>query len=540
MYPIDKTCSWRIVAPPGHQILLTFDPDFSIEAASDREDCNYDVLKIYDGPYENSSLVGEFCGYQAPNPIQSAGNEVLLVFYSDDNTAYDGFRISWASSCQTGMLACDADTCVASEDRCDMEQHCLDWTDELNCNYEVECGDILPDVDEAGNITSMNYPTFYPPGHSCTWIISAPAGQRLAASFTGIFNVSCQTPVSVLSYRMPDNGTGDLPVFDVTDLSEGDVQTLGQPCGKDRPADVFMATAQTLAITFHPSATELPRAGFALSYFFCPLDAFICIDSTCLAMDMVCDGKQDCSGGEDEGAPMCPTTEAPDKTTTLPNDETTRAIEGKITAATDKPTVAGKKTDPPDGKLTLAPRLTTVPGLAGPTRSTDRQTRSPAGNSTVTPSWIPRITAHRPRDTDPGTLPLRRCYSCYGKEDCEDPWADPDISVPVAECMDDEDCWVERIVGPSRAGFMGPDEEVLYRRSCGSKCPPFWHDEACKDGWLQVCSMCCERDLCNRQQLTGEGKSFFHREVSGGVAAPPGQHWPSLCLICFAMFMVSA
>eukprot|EP00058_Branchiostoma_floridae_P022787 XP_002608277.1 hypothetical protein BRAFLDRAFT_87955 [Branchiostoma floridae] len=535
MYPTDVTCSWRIVAPPGHQMLLTFDPTFSIENLPDRVGCNFDILTIYNGPDENSPSVGEFCGDLAPDPIRSEGNEILLVFVSDANTAYDGFRISWNSSCQTDMLTCDADTCVASEDQCDMEQHCLDWTDELNCTFDaVECGDILSEVADAGNITSMNYPHFYPPGLSCTWIITAPVGQRLVASFTGIFNVSCQNPVSVLSYRMPGNGTGDLPIIDVTDLAEGNFENLGEACGKERPIEIFMATAEALAITFTPSATEAPRAGFALDYYYCPLDAFICVDRTCLSMDMTCDGQRDCSGGEDEGAPMCPTTEAPDITTTL---QTTTGL--------------GKATDAADGRATLGPPLTTVQDPTGPTklwtsltqtawRSTDRQTESP-GNSTAGYSMVPRLTAHPPRDDDPGTLPRRRCYSCYGKQDCEDPWAHPDITVPVTECMDDEDCWVERIVGPSKASNVGRDEEVLYRRSCGSKCPPFWHDEACKDGWLQVCSTCCDRDLCNRQQLTGEGKSFFHREVmSGGGAGLSGARWQSFSLVCFAILMVSS
>ncbi|XP_078669755.1 low-density lipoprotein receptor-related protein 12-like isoform X1 [Branchiostoma floridae x Branchiostoma belcheri] len=531
VYQEDVTCTWRIVAPPGHHLVLTFDPNFNIETLPNQEGCNFDVLRIYNGPDTSSPLVGEFCGEQAPNPIQVEGNEVLLELYSDPNTAYEGFRVSWSSSCQPGMMTCDTHTCVASEDQCDMDQHCLDWEDELNCNYDVECEEILSDV-EQGNLTSMNYPQFYPPGVSCTWIISAPAGQRLAAVFTGIFNVSCDNPVSVLSYRMPNNGTGDQPVIDVADLAAGVLETLGEPCGKSAPTEVFKATAEALAITFNPSAEEAPRAGFALEYFHCPMEAFICSDGTCLTMDMTCDGTRDCPDGEDEGAAMmCPTTEAPERTTTLPNDETTRAMGGSVTA-----------TASPGNELTLGPRLTTAQDPTGPA-GTNGRTRSP-DNSTVTAAWYPTIaTAYPPRDTDPGTLPVRRCYSCYGKENCENPWADPDITVPVTECLDDEDCWVERIVGPSRLGNARPDGEVLYRRSCGSKCPAFWHDEACKDGWLQVCSVCCERDLCNRQQLTGEGKPFFNRDVlSGGVAGLSGHRWPSISLVCLALaiFMVSS
>ena len=56
--------------------------------------CKEEYLAVYDGPSQNSALIGRFCGQDVPD-ITSTGPSLLLVFVSKiDSPPYDrtGFQ----------------------------------------------------------------------------------------------------------------------------------------------------------------------------------------------------------------------------------------------------------------------------------------------------------------------------------------------------------------------------------------------------------------------------------------------------------------
>ena len=55
------------------------------------QECVYDHIVIYDGDSPESHILGRFCGSKEPYPISSTGNEMLMVFKSDETVRKQGF-----------------------------------------------------------------------------------------------------------------------------------------------------------------------------------------------------------------------------------------------------------------------------------------------------------------------------------------------------------------------------------------------------------------------------------------------------------------
>ena len=65
--------------------------EFAVENDST---CDYDWLEVHDGGSPDSEMIGEkLCGNDVPGPIESTGNSMTLVFHSDRNKEYRGFKI---------------------------------------------------------------------------------------------------------------------------------------------------------------------------------------------------------------------------------------------------------------------------------------------------------------------------------------------------------------------------------------------------------------------------------------------------------------
>ena len=54
--------------------------------------CNYDVLKIVDGPRTIS-----YCGRGTPSDYTSSGNKISIAFKSDSSLELKGFNISFST-----------------------------------------------------------------------------------------------------------------------------------------------------------------------------------------------------------------------------------------------------------------------------------------------------------------------------------------------------------------------------------------------------------------------------------------------------------
>lgn len=84
----------------GNMLRFVFS-SFSLEAHST---CNYDYLKIYDGPNTSSTLIGTYCGTTSPGTItaSNASGSLTFVFHSDINTNSTGWVA--AISCLSGIV----------------------------------------------------------------------------------------------------------------------------------------------------------------------------------------------------------------------------------------------------------------------------------------------------------------------------------------------------------------------------------------------------------------------------------------------------
>ena len=84
----------------GAMIVCEF-VSFSIE---DETDCDYDWLKIYNGPNASSPLMGTFCGTNSPGTVTATNTQGALtfVFHSDVSVAESGWEAN--ISCSGGII----------------------------------------------------------------------------------------------------------------------------------------------------------------------------------------------------------------------------------------------------------------------------------------------------------------------------------------------------------------------------------------------------------------------------------------------------
>ncbi|KAI5646194.1 CUB domain-containing protein [Phthorimaea operculella] len=136
-YLSGMTCEYQIRTNPGTKIRINFKL-FNLEVS---RACKYDYLKVYDGPNENSPLVGRFCGRSFPKSYTSSTNQMFFRFRSDASISGEGFRINYESVCQ-----------------------------------QVIQGD-------SGYITSPGYPLSYPANRVCEYFIGTSPGKAIELTF---------------------------------------------------------------------------------------------------------------------------------------------------------------------------------------------------------------------------------------------------------------------------------------------------------------------------------------------------------------------
>ncbi|CAN9501657.1 unnamed protein product [Ophioblennius macclurei] len=93
-YPPGTTCSWLITVEPDRVIQVTFDK-FLLEPDSY---CRFDYVVFFNGgERDDSRLIGRYCGDEAPRPIITSGNVLLVQFVSDLSVTSDGFLAHYTS-----------------------------------------------------------------------------------------------------------------------------------------------------------------------------------------------------------------------------------------------------------------------------------------------------------------------------------------------------------------------------------------------------------------------------------------------------------
>ncbi|XP_077999583.1 tolloid-like protein 1 [Glandiceps talaboti] len=92
-YDDQEDCDWRIEAPEGFVIFLSFQ-SFEVEHETE---CDYDYVQIFDGIDVTADEIGQYCGHKVPDDITSTGNYLNLKFVSDDSIDKKGFSAEYSA-----------------------------------------------------------------------------------------------------------------------------------------------------------------------------------------------------------------------------------------------------------------------------------------------------------------------------------------------------------------------------------------------------------------------------------------------------------
>ncbi|XP_044176241.1 cubilin-like isoform X2 [Acropora millepora] len=137
-YPNNMMCTWRITAPSGSRLQLTFNY-FRLESSP----CpTRDYLEVRDGSSSTSTKKGTYCGSNVPS-ITSSGRYLWIRFRSDSSVSYKGFDARYTIF--------KAPVCFSSG----VSYLSLSSTTKL--------------------LTSPNYPSNYPPSANCFWSLKRPS-----------------------------------------------------------------------------------------------------------------------------------------------------------------------------------------------------------------------------------------------------------------------------------------------------------------------------------------------------------------------------
>ncbi|PJA08962.1 MAG: hypothetical protein COX70_02590 [Flavobacteriales bacterium CG_4_10_14_0_2_um_filter_32_8] len=82
------------ISPAGASTVdLTF-ISFAVEPGTSGS-CNYDYVKIYDGPTTASPLIDTYCDNNVPTTVSSTVGSITIVFHSDVGVEDNGFQVNW-------------------------------------------------------------------------------------------------------------------------------------------------------------------------------------------------------------------------------------------------------------------------------------------------------------------------------------------------------------------------------------------------------------------------------------------------------------
>lgn len=97
--------SYAIISPNSG---LPFDLNIDFIDIEEEQDCNYDVLKIYDGVDASGNLIGTICNNSNyPSTISGNTGSMYLHFFSDPLVEGGGFKVSW--NCNEGSSTVQTD-----------------------------------------------------------------------------------------------------------------------------------------------------------------------------------------------------------------------------------------------------------------------------------------------------------------------------------------------------------------------------------------------------------------------------------------------
>nr|XP_039268068.1 cubilin-like [Styela clava] len=210
LYPSMRTCVWTIVMPSSVQIQVDF-PDFDFEGGNAEGTCSFDYLEIRNGGYEDSPLIGEYCGNNNPGTFISHSNELYIKMVTDELKERRGFLMNY-----NGGL--------------------------------TGCGGTLTSAD--GGFQSPNYPFPYPHSTDCFWLIQVSEGSSVRLLFVNF-----------------DIETHGFCEFDYVEAYDGPTigyPSLGKVCGTRIP-EPFESSDNSLLVKFSTDGNTA-GSGFVAQY----------------------------------------------------------------------------------------------------------------------------------------------------------------------------------------------------------------------------------------------------------------------------------
>ncbi|XP_076174105.1 cubilin isoform X2 [Ptiloglossa arizonensis] len=202
-------CEWKIQMPIGEKIQITW-IKFALLSTSP---CRLEYVQIFDGPTNESPLLGRFCGWTLPPTIKSNSNEVLVIF-----------RTTWSAQMEGFTFA-----------------------------YNIFCGGTF--TEESGIIHSPMYPNPYQISRVCTYDIIQPPGNRIMLS---LLDVNIETIQQIKCS------------FDYLEIFDGDSENstkLASFCNDDSEEDktFFYSTNNYMLLKFSTDVNFQGR-GFMANY----------------------------------------------------------------------------------------------------------------------------------------------------------------------------------------------------------------------------------------------------------------------------------
>ncbi|XP_012283189.1 bone morphogenetic protein 1 [Orussus abietinus] len=207
-YPGRKDCVWHFTTTPGHRIKLMFTV-FDIEP---HQECTYDYVAIYDGDSPESLTLGTFCGNKLPHPISATGNQMYMVFKSDNTIQRRGFQATHTTACGGHLIATDR------------VKHLYSHAKFGYYNYDHKT--------------------------DCDWSIEAPIGKNVHLSFLS-FQLEYET----------DCGYDFVEVYSGLDASS---PSFGRYCGNSNITTII-SISEALLIRFRTD-DSITNKGFAAAY----------------------------------------------------------------------------------------------------------------------------------------------------------------------------------------------------------------------------------------------------------------------------------
>lgn len=207
-YKHNIVCDYIIQLPPQTRIRIKFEK-FKLEASSD---CRFDRVELIEGnAYDESKLIGKFCGEKMPPVVTSLTNLMTLRFATDWTHSDEGFH----------------------------------------AKYQIVCGGTY--TINNGNISSPGYPSPYNGDRTCEYDIVAPEGKVIV--------------LNVLDLDVEKHSVCEFDNLEIFDFPSADNSTsLGRFCGQVKPG-IVTSTYNHLHIHFAADASVSGR-GFFASYSF--------------------------------------------------------------------------------------------------------------------------------------------------------------------------------------------------------------------------------------------------------------------------------